>query len=128
MAGKILQIVENAYRATIEEQDDTVVWFTRAIRAAGAEVTVLLRANAVNYAVRGQDAAGLEFGGRKQTRPPDLAGDVAALVARGVDVHVVEEDVAARGLGREDLVPGLHLLPRAGIPALVQAHAAVWHW
>ena len=36
---KTLQIIRTAYRATIEEQDDTVVWITRAMRGAGAELT-----------------------------------------------------------------------------------------
>lgn len=55
---KALNIVETAYRATIEKQDDTVIWFTHAMRGAGAELAVLLRSNAVCYAADGQDSAG----------------------------------------------------------------------
>jgi hypothetical protein len=40
------------------------------------------RGNAVNYAVRGQDAAGLAFGTWRQTQPPRLADDIAALAQR----------------------------------------------
>jgi sulfur transfer complex TusBCD TusB component (DsrH family) len=125
---KVLQIVECAYRATIEEQDDTIVWLAHAMKGAGAELSVLLRGNAVNYAVRGQDAAGIAIGAWRQTEPPRLGEDVAALVAKGVDVYLLKEDAETRGLAHAELVPGIRRVTRAGLPALMDAHDGVWQW
>jgi intracellular sulfur oxidation DsrE/DsrF family protein len=128
MAKKILQVLETAHRATIEEQDDTVVWITHAMKGAGGEFGVLLRGNAVGSAVEAQDASGLAFGDRKQTQPPRLAEDVAKLAGKGVLVHVVAEDLAERGILAEDLVAGVRTVPRAALPELFAGYDMVWHW
>jgi len=128
MSKKILQIGESAYRATIEEQDDTVIWFIHAIKAGGAEVAVLLRGPAVNYAVRGQDASGIAVGDKKQTQPPDVVGDLAKLVARGVEVHIVDGDLTARGLAQPDLIDGMKVVKQSALPTLLEAYDLVWHW
>jgi sulfur relay (sulfurtransferase) DsrF/TusC family protein len=125
---KALNIIESAYRATIEEQDDTIVWLTHAMKAAGADLAVLLQGNAVNYAVRGQDASGLAFGGWRQTQPPRIADDIASLVAKGVAVYILAEDLAQRGLEADDLVPGLERITRDALPGLFAGHDQVWHW
>ncbi len=125
---KVLQVIECAYRATIEEQDDTIVWITHAMKGAGADLNVLLTGNAVNYAVQGQDASGLSFGDWRQTEPPDIGGDVAGLVGKGVEVYAVEEDIAERGLGNAAFVEGVKRIPRAEVPGIMDGHDQVWHW
>ncbi len=125
---RALNIVETAYRATLEEQDDTILWITQAMIGAGADLAVLLRSNAVNYAVRGQDATGISFGSLAQTQPPRIDEDVAKLINRGTSVFVVEEDLAERGIGASELVQGLKPISRASIAALVEDYDAVWHW
>ena len=125
---KALSIFETAYRATIEEQDDTGMWLSYTLKSGGADVDVLLRGNAVNYAVKGQDAAGLEFGAWRQTHPPRLADDVASLISKGVAVFVVSEDLATRGLEGVPLVDGLTPIKRAGLAKLLGNYEQIWHW
>lgn len=128
MSKKVLSIIETAYRATLEEQDDTIVWLTHAMKGAGADLDVLLRGNAVNYAVKGQDASGLAFGERRQTQPPRLDEDVAKLTTKGVRVFIVQEDLVERGLEHSDLIAGIEPVTVAGLPNLFAAYDQVWHW
>jgi sulfur relay (sulfurtransferase) DsrF/TusC family protein len=128
MSKKILSVIETAYRATLEEQDDTIVWLTHALKGAGADLTVLLRGNAVNYAVKGQDAAGLAFGEKRQTQPPRLEDDLAKLLTKGVKVLVVADDLADRGVEPSDLIAGLETVKRGQVPRLFAGYDHVWHW
>lgn len=125
---RALNIVESAYRATLEEQDDTIVWLTHAMRGAGASVDLLLRGNAVNYAVRGQDAGGLEFGRWKQTQPPRIEHDLASLIGKGATVFALREDLDQRGLQGVALVDGVKPLGMQALAELMSAYERVWHW
>ena len=125
---KVLNIIESAYRATIEEQDDTIVWLTHALKGSGADIGVLLRGSAVNYAVRGQDAAGLAFGDWRQTQPPHIADDIAMLVSKGIPVYALDEDLARLGLETSNLVNGIERIGRDRLPSLLAGHDQVWHW
>jgi len=125
---KALNIVETAYRATLEEQDDPVVWITHAMKGAGADLTVLLRGNAVNYAVAAQGAPPLVFGARTQKNAPRLAEAVAGLIGKGIEVYAIREDMVERGLDDETLIDGLIAIRRAEMPSLFESHDQVWHW
>lgn len=125
---KALQVIETAYRCNIEEQDDPSVWVTLAMKGAGAELSVLLQGNAVSYAVKGQDASGLSFGGKKQSHPPDIAGDVKKLVDKGIEVFVVRDDAAERGIEASDLVDGIRPIARGDVAALCDRHDKIWVW
>jgi len=125
---RVLSIIESAYRATVEEQDDTVVWLMHALKGAGAAIDVVLRGDAVNYAVRGQDAGGLAFGGWRQTEPPRIEQQLGSLAAKGVTVYALADDLVERGLAASDLRPGIETLPRAALAALLPRYDRVWHW
>jgi len=125
---KALNIIETAYRATLEEQDDTIVWITHAMKGAGADLAVLLRGNAVNYTVKGQSVAPLAFGARRQKHGPDIARDVAGLVVKDVPVYYVAEDAANRGLDTTEMIEGLTPIHLGGLPQLMESYDQVWHW
>lgn len=125
---KVLNIVEAAYRGTLEEQDDTIVWMCHAMKGANADIDVLLRGNAVNYAVKAQDARGLALGGAEQTQPPQLAGDLSKLKAKGVKIYLVEDALRERGIAADELIDGIDLVPRRHLARLFADYNQVWHW
>jgi hypothetical protein len=92
----------------MEEQDDTILWLLAAMQGAGGAHTVVLRGNAVNYAIAGQAAPGLTVGECKQSQAPRMGRDVADLIENPkIPVYVVEEDLAERGIANDELVSGV---------------------
>jgi hypothetical protein len=128
MPKKQLHVVEVAYRATLEEQDDPIVWLCHAMRGAGAELDVLLAGNAVAYGVREQGVAPLVLGPRRQTRAPDLAGDLVRLLGKRVAAYYVEEDAAERGIDAAALLDGLTPVSRAKLATLFGCYDQVHRW
>jgi sulfur transfer complex TusBCD TusB component (DsrH family) len=118
--AKYMSIVQSAYRATIEEQDDPAVWFSHAMKNGGADMAVLLRGDAVSYAIRGQDASGLQFGARR-VKGPDIARDIGALIAANVPVYVTSEDLSARGIDDARMLSGVRLVSKSALGKLVDA-------
>jgi predicted peroxiredoxin len=128
MAKRILSVVETAYRGTLEEQDDTVLWLTHMLQNGGLDQTIVLAGNAVNYAVRGQDASGLQFGDTALAHPPQIDRDLEHLMEMGVPVYLVSEDAAARGVPGDRLIEGIKPISRAELPGLMGGYEQVWSW
>jgi sulfur relay protein TusB/DsrH len=124
---RILNLVETAYRGTLEEQDDTVLWLSRALKGAGADLTVVLRGNAVNYAVR-QACPPLAIGSAIIKHPARPNDDLTQLLAKGAKVYVIREDLAERGIGEARCVAEAQPLARAEVVDLMESHDQVWHW
>ncbi|MGZ8283551.1 MAG: hypothetical protein ACXWUN_11480 [Allosphingosinicella sp.] len=122
----VLNIISSGYRATFEEQDDTIVWLSHALANAGAELGVLLRGAAVNYVLPAPPPAPLAIGDRQQKSAPDVHGQVAALGEK-VPLFVVAEDLARRGV--ETAPRGKYrLVSESDLPALMMEYSQVWRW
>ena len=128
MAKKQLHVVEVAYRATLEEQDDPIVWLCHAMRGAGAELDLVLAGNAVAYGVREQRVEPLAIGQRRQHHAPNLALDLARLLDRQVACYYVEEDAVERGISPERLLDGLVPVSRAKLATLFAHYDQVHRW
>jgi len=125
--ARYLSIIDSAYRATIEEQDDTAVWFTHAMKNGGADVSILLRGDAVNYAVANQSAKGLRFGSRL-VKGPDMVRDINAIIAKKIPLFVVSDDLAERGIPMSEVLPGIEQIQRGAIAKLIEGHDRILTW
>jgi hypothetical protein len=126
--SRILNIVATAYRATLEEQDDTILWLTRALKNAGAETGLLLRGDAVSYLVKGHEIGRISFGSKRLAHPPQLDRDIASVVASGTPVFAVAEDLQVLGVRHEPHVEGVRVLACADLPKLFEQYEQVWQW
>ena len=125
---KVLNIIESAYRATLEEQDDPILWLSQSFQNAGVDVSILLRGNAVNYLVKEQKPFNLHFGAWKQTNPPELDRDLASAIDKGISVYAIAEDLQDRALFQERLIDGVLLIEQSQVPQLFEQFEYVWHW
>lgn len=105
-----------------------MVWFTHILRQSGADITILLTGNAVNYAVRGQQPPVLRFGTATIEFPPRLDQDLQQAAEAGVKLALLRDDADVRGIGATALMPEVEQISREQLPDFLNGFNLVWRW
>lgn len=129
MSKKVLSVIDTAYRAAQEEQDDAGFWFTAAVKNAGIEdVSILLTGNAVNYAVKGHATDPMTVGGGTVPHPFDPSGDIGRMADKGIRFYLMRDDADQRGIDPSELVGSVELISRSQLAEFVGQFDSIWHW
>jgi hypothetical protein len=123
-----LSVVEGAFRATLEEQDDAALWFTAAVRNSGSDCNLLLQKNAVHYALLNQQRPRLEIGDMVVENPPEFDEDLLRVIEKGGKVFVNKDDLADLGLGDAPLIAGVTTFGRDELAKITADFDQVWWW
>lgn len=127
MAKNILSVLSHTEYGNLEDSD--IGLFASAFApVANQNLTLLLREDAVNYAVRGQDGSGIKIAGTPVQPGFMIETDLKALQHTKIPVYVVREDLEERGLKQDDLIPGVQLMSKNELGRFVDRFDTVWNW
>lgn len=126
--ARVLSVIDSAYRASLEEQDDAGVWFSSAVAKAGTDVTLLLTGNAVSYVAKGHNDKPLEIGGGKIAHPMDPNEHIEVAKKIGCEVFFIQEDAQERGIDPSVIMAGVEGISRANLVDFIEKFDDIWHW
>ncbi|MET9657652.1 hypothetical protein [Streptomyces sp. NPDC006510] len=102
--GRVLGIVERAYRGAVEKQFFDVLYMAVELHRQLGGMDILLRGPAVTCALAAAEVGPLRFGGRVLDSLTDPRRDLRVLLDAGVRVLVQKEDLTALGFDPGDLL------------------------
>lgn len=127
MPKKILSVLAHTEYGNLEDSD--IGLFASAFApVAGHPMTILLREEAVNYAVRGQNGTGIKIAGAAVQPGFLIETDLRAVQGAKIPVYAVREDLEERGIKKDDLIEGVQLLSRNELGKFVDQFDTVWNW
>ena len=127
MAKKILSILSHTEYGNLEDSD--IGLFASAFApVAGQQLALVLREDAVNYAVRGQDGTGITIAGTVIQPGFLIETDLASLNQSNILVYAIREDLEKRGIASTDVIDGVRLMSRNELGKLVDQFDSIWNW
>ena len=127
MPKKILSVLSHTEYGNLEDSD--IGLFASAFApVAGQHMSLLLREDAVNYAVRGQDGTGIRIAGTVVQPGFMIETDLQSVNQANVPVYAVQEDLAERGIRPEDVIGGVKLVGAKEIGQLIDQADVIWNW
>jgi len=127
MPKKILSVLSHTEYGNLEDSD--IGLFASAFAPVTSnQMTLLLSADAVNYAVRGQDGTGIKIAGGTVQPGFLIETDLQSLQDSKIPVYAVKDDLEERGLSERDLISGVKILRKDEFGKFVDQFDTVWNW
>ncbi len=128
MASKVLVILEKPIYLSFEPVDPHVFATALGVSDTPVEVNVLLRDSAVTYGVKYQRVSAKIMGQDVMLHDSSPDKVMTFMIEHGAQVKAVSEDMAARGILKEDLIPGIDVVSEGESIQLLEEHDNVLVW
>ena len=128
MVKRHLAIVERAFRGSLEEQYGHILWVATSLRKMKTEIDVMLKGNAVLYAVKLQPRRHLDIGRLQIDQLPDYVQSITDMMAAGMTLYVMQPDCHRLGIKIEELIPGVQPIDTEEFVACLERYDLPWFW
>lgn len=128
MADKVLVIFEKPIYLSFEPVDPHLFATALGVADTPLDISILLRDSAVTYAVAGQSVSARILGQEIMGEDTSPAKVISFMLEHGAKVRLVREHLEERGIGPQELVPGVLIVPEKETVDLLEEHDSVIVW